>query len=134
MKFGYIAPNFGDKISAADPLEIAVLCEEVGFASIRATDHMIMPKELREPYGEVLEPFVTLSFIGAETEKLKLGTGIIILPQRNPILVAKQAATVDVFSNGRVILGFGAGWADKKFANLGANFPDRGRIYDESMG
>lgn len=96
MKFGYIAPNFGDKISAADPLEIAVLCEEVGFASIRATDHMIMPKELREPYGEVLEPFVTLSFIRAETEKLKLGTGIIILPQRNHILVAKQAATVDV--------------------------------------
>lgn len=107
MKFGYIAPNFGDKISAADLLEIAVLCEEVGFASIRATDHMIMPKELREPYGEVLEPFVTLSFIGAETEKLKLGTGTIILPQGNPILVAKQAATVDAFSNGRVTRGLG---------------------------
>lgn len=133
MKFGYIAPNFGNKIRAEDLVGIAQLCEEVGFDSIWATDHTIMPKELSEPYGEVLEPFVTLSAIGARTEKLKLGTSVIILPQRHPILVAKQATTLDVFSKGRVLLGFGAGWAEKEFANLGANFAERGKIYDESV-
>jgi len=133
VKFGYIAPNYGDKISAAQILEIAELCEDLGFDSIWATDHIIMPRELKDPYGQLLEPFITLSFVAARTEKLRLGTSIIVLPQRNPILVAKQAAALDVFSRGRVILGFGAGWAEKEFANLGANFTARGLIYDESI-
>jgi probable F420-dependent oxidoreductase len=133
MKFGYVAPNYGDKVSASELVEIAELCEDLGFDSIWATDHMVMPRELKEPYGQVLEPLITLSFIAARTKRLRLGTSIIVLPQRNPILVAKQAATLDVFSKGRVILGVGAGWAEKEFKNLGANFAHRGKIYDESI-
>lgn len=133
MKFGYILPNYGDKISAVELLQIAELCEAEGFDSVWATDHVIMPVELREPYGQVLEPLTTLSVIAGRTNKLKLGTSIIILPQRNPILVAKQAATLDVYSKGRVILGFGAGWAEKEYAFLNADFGARGRVFDESI-
>ena len=133
MKFGYVLPNYGDKIRALELLEISRTCEEEGFDSVWATDHVLMPAELREPYGQVLEPLTTLTYIAARTDKLKLGTSCIVLPQRNPALVAKQAATLDVFSEGRVILGFGAGWAMKEFGFLNADFARRGRVMDESI-
>lgn len=133
MKFGYVLPNFGGRIGAAELLEISEVCEEEGFDSVWATDHVIMPTELREPYGEVLEPLVTLSFIASRTEKLRVGTSILILPQRNPIVVAKQAAAIDVYSGGRMILGFGAGWAEKEYGYLNAEFRRRGRVYDEQV-
>jgi probable F420-dependent oxidoreductase len=133
MKFGYVLPNFGNKVEAKEVAEIARVCEEVSFDSVWATDHVIMPPELKEPYAQLLEPLVTLSFIAAKTDKLKLGTSIIVLPQRNPIVVAKQATTLDAFSGGRVILGVGAGWAQAEFANLGANFANRGKVFDESL-
>jgi len=133
MKFGYILPNFGDKITAEELVEISRVCEEVGFDSVWATDHIIMPAELREPYGQLLEPLVTLSFVAAATEKLRVGTSIIVLPQRNPILLAKQAAALDVFSRGRLILGVGAGWAEREFQYLNADFRRRGSVFDESI-
>jgi len=98
-----------------------------------ATDHVIMPVELKEPYGQLLEPLVTLAYIASTSQKLRLGTSCIVLPQRNPILVAKQAAALDVFSGGRVILGFGAGWAEKEFGYLNADFARRGKVFDESI-
>ena len=133
MKFGYILPNYGDKIKPDQLIEISRACEEAGFDSVWATDHIVMPAELREPYGELLEPFMTLATVAARTEKLKVGTSCVVLPQRNPILVAKQAATLDVFSRGRVLLGFGAGWAEKEFGFLNAGFRGRGRVMDESI-
>ena len=133
MKFGYILPNYGDKITPDQLLEVAVACEEAGFDSVWGTDPIIMPKELREPYGELLEPLTTLAWIGSRTTKLKLGTSCVVLPQRNPVLLAKQAATLDAFSRGRVILGFGAGWAEKEFGYLNADFSRRGRVMDESI-
>lgn len=92
-----------------------------------------MPAELREPYGQVLEPLTTLAFIASRSEKLKVGTSCVVLAQRNPVLVAKQAAALDVFSGGRVILGFGAGWAEKEFGFLNADFARRGKVMDESI-
>ncbi len=109
------------------------MCEEEAFDSVWATDHIIMPKELKEPYGELLEPLVTLAFVASGTEKLRVGTSCVVLAQRNPILVAKQVATLDAFSGGRVILGFGAGWARKEFGFLNADFKRRGKIFDESI-
>jgi len=114
-------------------VEISRVCEEEGFDSVWATDHVIMPAELREPYGQLLEPFVTLSFVAAATDGVKVGTSSIVLPQRNPILVAKQAAALDVFSGGRAILGMGIGWAEKEFEYLGADFRRRASIMDESI-
>jgi probable F420-dependent oxidoreductase len=133
VKFGYILPNYGDKISAEELVEISVICEEVGFDSVWATDHIVMPTELREPYSQVLEPMTTLTYIAAKTDRLKLGTSCVVLPQRNPVLLAKQASTLDVFSKGRVILGFGAGWAEKEFGFLNADFARRGKVMDESI-
>jgi probable F420-dependent oxidoreductase len=133
MKFGFVLPNYGDKIGAQDLVQIARVCEEVGFDSVWATDHIVMPKEQREPYGQLLEPFVTLSYVAASTERVKLGTSSIVLPQRNPILVAKQAAALDVFSGGRVILGMGIGWAEKEFGYMGADFRRRASIMEEDV-
>jgi probable F420-dependent oxidoreductase len=92
-----------------------------------------MPTELREPYGQLLEPFVTLACIAAKTQRLKVGTSCLVLPQRNPVLVAKQAASLDAFSGGRVILGLGAGWAEREFRYLSAEFGKRGRVMDEGI-
>ena len=133
MKFGYILPNYGDKITPEQLVEVSEVCEDAGFDSVWATDHIVMPTELREPYGELLEPLTTLAYIASKTERLKLGTSCIVLAQRNPVLVAKQAATLDVFSKGRVILGFGAGWAEKEFQYLNADFSKRGKVMDESI-
>ena len=124
---------FGDNISPVELVGIWGACEEEGFDSVWATDHVIMPHELREPYGELLEPLTTLAFIASRTEKLRLGTSCIVLPQRNPILLAKQAATLDAFSKGRVILGLGAGWAEKEFGYLNADFARRGKVMDEGI-
>jgi probable F420-dependent oxidoreductase len=126
-------PNYGDKIAPAELLGIAGVCEEVGFDSVWATDHVVMPTELREPYGQLLEPLITLGFIASRTERLKVGTSCLVLPQRNPVLVAKQVAALDAFSGGRVILGVGAGWAEKEFGYLNADFARRGRVMDESI-
>ena len=133
MKFGYVLPNYGGKISAQELLGISAACEEAGFDSVWATDHVIMPRELKEPYGELVEPLTTLSFVAARCERLRVGTSILVLPQRNPVLVAKQAAALDVLSKGRLILGLGAGWVEKEFRYLNADFERRGRVMDEEI-
>lgn len=133
MKFGYILPNYGDKITPRELLELSDVCEEAGFDSVWATDHVIMPAELREPYGQLLEPLTLLAYIASRCQRLRVGTSCVVLPQRNPILVAKQAAALDVLSQGRLILGFGAGWAEKEFGLLDADFHRRGRVMDESI-
>lgn len=133
MKFGYVLPNYGDKISGDELLEISSVCEEVGFDSVWATDHIIVPTELRVPYGQLIEPLTLLSFIGSRCQKVKLGTSCVVLPQRNPVLFAKQSAALDVLSKGRVILGLGAGWAEKEFGFLNADFRRRGRVMDECI-
>jgi probable F420-dependent oxidoreductase len=114
-------------------VESGILAEELGFDSIWSTDHIIVPRENIEPYGNLVEALVSLSYVAAKTEHVKLGTSIIVLTQRNPILVAKQAAALDVLSNGRLILGVGAGWLKAEFDFLGENFRDRGRRFDESL-
>jgi len=133
LQFGYVLPNFGGKISAQQLVEISRTAEEVGFDSVWATDHIVMPTQLREPYGQLLEPLITLASISSATDKLRVGTSCIVLAQRNPILVAKQAAALDVFSKGRVILGVGAGWAEQEFRFMNADFERRGSVMDESI-
>jgi len=114
-------------------VELSRTCEEVGFDSVWATDHIIVPPELREPYGQLLEPLITLASVASATERLRVGTSCIVLPQRNPILLAKQAAALDVFSKGRVTLGLGAGWVEPEFRFLNADFARRGKVMDESV-
>lgn len=133
MKFGCILPNYGGKISPTELVEISEVCEESGFDSVWATDHIAMPADMREPYGDLVEPLVLLGYVASRCRRLKVGTSCVVLPQRNPALLAKQAASLDVLSGGRVILGVGAGWVEREFGYLNADFHRRGRVMDEEV-
>lgn len=133
MKFGFCVPNYGGKIRPDEMVESAILAESTGFDSVWATDHIIVPTKFTHPYGDLVEPFVILGYIAAKTESVRLGSSIIVIPQRNPVLVAKQAAALDRLSRGRMILGAGVGWLEEEFRYLNANFKRRGKFLDESI-
>ena len=94
-------------------------------------NHILIPANLPEPFGNLLETFTTLSYLAARTEIIRLGTGILVLPQRDPLLVAKQAATVHHLSGGRLTLGVGVGWIAQEYSYLRTDFGSRGRLADE---
>jgi probable F420-dependent oxidoreductase len=131
MQFGVALPHFS-RLASREALVATVReVEALGYDSVWTTDHVLMAADQQEPYGTILEAATTLTYVAAITERVRLGTSVIVLPQREPVLVAKQAATLDVLSNGRLILGVGAGWNQREFGFLGASFHDRGRRLDE---
>jgi probable F420-dependent oxidoreductase len=95
---------------------------------------MLVPKEHADVFGYVLEAVLTLGYVAALTRRVRLGTSIIVLAQRNAIQFAKEMATLDQYSGGRVIVGVGAGWMEGEFNYLRADFRRRGRVLDESIG
>ena len=112
--------------------KVAVAAEEAGFESLWTAEHVVLPDPQTPPSplppdAELLDPAVALAYIAAITTQIKLGTGIIILPQRNPLVLAKELASVDVLSNGRVIFGVGVGYLEPEFAAIGVPMEDRGR-------
>jgi probable F420-dependent oxidoreductase len=120
-------------------LELARGIEDAGYDEIDLFEHVTVGhpipgrSETREAAHELLEPLVTLGAISAATHRIRLGTGILVLPQRQPALVAKQVATLDVLSNGRVRLGVGVGWQRSEYESLGVPFAERGRRIDEAI-
>jgi probable F420-dependent oxidoreductase len=120
-------------------LELARGIEDAGYDEIDLFEHVTVGhpipgrSESREAAPELLEPLVTLGAISAVTHRIRLGTGILVLPQRQPALVAKQVATLDVLSNGRVRLGVGVGWQRSEYESLGVPFAERGRRIDEAI-
>src|SRR6266498_3825044 len=110
MIFGIGLPNYGQGKTWDDIKRVALAAEELGYDSVWTTDHIIVPRENIEPYGTIYESLVTLAMIASVTQRVKLGTSILVLPQRNPILAAKQIATIDAATNGRMIVGLGIGW------------------------
>ncbi|MGC1512656.1 MAG: LLM class F420-dependent oxidoreductase [Acidimicrobiales bacterium] len=144
MKFGVMFSNVAAFAEPEGARALATTAEEVGFESIWTVEHAVVPKgyESAYPYsasgkmpgGEFIalpDPFVWLSYVAALTSTIKLGTGIAILPQRNPVIAAKEVASLDRLSNGRVLLGVGAGWLAEEFAALGVPFERRGDRLDE---
>jgi probable F420-dependent oxidoreductase len=131
MQFGVALPHFSRLASREAVFKVARDAEALGYDSIWTTDHVLMAADQPEPYGTILEAVVTLTYVAAVTERVRLGTSVVVLTQREPVLVAKQAATLDVLSGGRLILGVGAGWNEREFGFLGASFHDRGRRLDE---
>ena len=121
------------------------IAEEHGVESVWTVEHVIIPVDYQSAYpynregrikGEELDipdPLIWLAFVAATTSRLLLGTGILILPQRNPIVTAKEIATLDQMSGGRVRLGIGVGWLEEEFDALGVPFADRGRRTDEHV-
>ena len=146
MKVGAM-PLFGGDTAAPDYVaRIARGLEERGFYSVWAVDHILIPKVISSayPYNKDgsfpvdpkllgLEPFGLLCFIAAHTTRLRLATGVVVLPQRNPALTAKQAADLDVLSGGRFDFGIGVGWLAEEFEALGVPFERRGARSDDYL-
>lgn len=144
MKFGVTGVNAGRRTKPENAALLAKLAEQAGFESLWAVEHVVVPSGYgsRYPYSDdgkmpgrddlaIADPLVWLTYAAAVTERVNLATGILILPQRNPVLLAKECATLDVLSRGRLLLGVGVGWLAEEFAALGIPFEDRGPRTDE---
>lgn len=135
---GLFAVNMHPTARPHELADIARLAEDLGYESLWAGEHPILP-DPPGPYSpfdpelELVDPIVTLSFLAGVTSTLKLGTGIIILPLRNPVILAKQLASVDVLAGGRLIFGFGTGYIPTEFDAVGVPFRERGARTEEYL-
>jgi len=138
MQLGVFGLSSGATYQPGDTLALAQLAEELGFDSIWAGEHVVVPNPRvvpspMEPEDPILDPLVHLGFVAAATERILLATGIVILPQRNPLVLAKQAATLDVLSGGRLLLGIGAGYLEPEMTAIGIPMADRGARTDDHL-
>jgi probable F420-dependent oxidoreductase len=131
MHFGLNLPNYSSLGHRDAMVAIAERADELGYTSLWTSDHILLPTSLPDPFGNLLESFTTLSYLAARTEQIGLATGVLVLPQRDPLLVAKQAATVHHLSGGRLALGVGVGWIPEEYGYLRADFHTRGALADE---
>jgi probable F420-dependent oxidoreductase len=132
-RLGVVLPNYGEASSPAAIRRIAAAAEELGFESVWATEHIVVGPEGADRYGRTYDPFATLSWIAGWTERIELGTSIVLLPLHSPHHVAKQVATLGALAGRRVHLGIGVGWHEDEFRFLGAEFAGRGRRADEGI-
>lgn len=146
MEFGCHLPMFGPLATRHNVITFARRMEALGYDSLWASDHVILPWTIRSryPYSETgqfplpanadfLEPLTTLALAAGVTERAKLGTTILVLPHRHPVLAAKILATLDHLSNGRMVLGAGVGWMEEEITLLGVPYAQRGAWSDEAI-
>lgn len=144
MKFALAFANAGPLGDPEIAVGLAQLAEQLGFESLWTVEHVVVPTGYASPYpysadgkmpgGEqvaIADPLIWLSFVAAATSQIRLGTGILILPQRNPLVLAKEVASLDRLSGGRVELGIGVGWMREEFDAIGVPFERRGARTDE---
>ena len=137
--------NTGHGSSAEGAVKLARTAEHAGFRTLWTVEHVVVPSgyESAYPYDpsgkmaggaeefDLPDPLVWLAFVAAQTTRIQLATGILIVPQRNPVITAKELSTIDHLSGGRMVLGVGAGWLAEEFAALGVPFEERGRRLEE---
>ncbi|MFP5577407.1 MAG: LLM class F420-dependent oxidoreductase [Acidimicrobiia bacterium] len=146
MKFGIIFANTGPFAEGAAAAEMAMAAEEAGFESLWTVEHVVVPSGYDSPYpydpsgkmpgGEdfaIPDPLIWLSWVASATSTIRLATGILIVPQRNPVVLAKELATLDHLSGGRMELGIGVGWLEEEFDAIGVPFDERGRRTDDHI-
>jgi probable F420-dependent oxidoreductase len=144
MKFGLTHGNIGRFSEPGPAVELAQAAERAGFDSLWTVEHVILPTKYEPLYPEtpdgkfpfdvtesIADPFVWMAFVASSTERVKLGTAILIVPQRNPLLMAKETASLDRLCGGRLLLGVGAGWLREEFDALGVDFDSRGKRLTE---
>lgn len=145
MKFGLRYCNTGHYVDPARAVELVQAGEEAGFESAWTVEHTVLPEGYKSPYpyssdGKIAggandiplpDPLIWMAYVAAHTSTIKLATGILILPQHNPVITAKQVATLDLMSGGRIIIGIGVGWLAEEFDALGVDFASRGARTDE---
>ena len=125
MDLGIALPILAN-IDVKDQLQIAVKAEELGFKSVWASDHIVIPKEWKGRFSDIFpDPFIILTAISQNTKKIKIGTSAIILPYRNPIIVAKMCSTLDHFCDGRLTCTVAPGWMKEEFDVLNISYDGR---------
>ncbi len=146
-EFGLDVGVYGRLATPEEVLRLALLAEGEGFHSVWLADHIVFPKAVapKYPYSldgnfpvplsdPLLEPIATMGVLVGATKRVKIGTAVLVMPLRNPVLLARMLATLDVFSNGRIILGAGVGWMAEEFAALNTfDFAKRGQVTDEYL-
>jgi probable F420-dependent oxidoreductase len=146
VRFGLFFVNTGPYATPDGARALGEAAEAAGFDSLWTVEHVVVPKgyESAYPYDRsgrmpgpedspIPDPLVWLTYVAAVTTTVKLATGILILPQRQPLVLAKECATLDQLSGGRLVLGVGAGWLEEEFTALDVPFADRGRRLDDHI-
>ncbi len=134
MQFSMAVPNFRQWASPSVMATLAQKAEECGFTSVWLADHVLVPNHEVERLGvEWCEAFTTAGYLAAVTKRIRIAFGVVVLPYRPPLAVAKMASTIDVLSGGRLLLGVAAGYVEKEFEALGVPFNERGPRTDEAI-
>jgi probable F420-dependent oxidoreductase len=146
MQFGVLLPQFGPQArgeGVRDRIrQVALAADRLGYGVVWTAEHIVFPETIRTPYpygarypfpldDPILDVVATLSWVAALTTRVRLGTSVLVLPYRNPIVLAKELATLDVLSAGRLLLGVAGGWLVEEFDMLGVPFRERGARTDE---
>ncbi len=134
MLFGVHLPHVGRKAGPDSIRRAAEQAEQLGLADVWVSEHIIIPKDAPYPPSpSFYDPVLTLTWAAAFTSRVRLGTSVLVLPMRHPLPLAKELATLQNLSRGRLILGAGVGWMPEEFAALGVPFRERGRRMDEGI-
>lgn len=132
MKYGFVLPIW--RLSVADAETLTLRAEELSLEGIFTPDHILAPAATTTHYGPCWpDPFALLAYLAGRTSRIMMGSSVVVLPYRHPLVAAKGAATVDQVSGGRYIFGIGVGWDTEEFEDLGLPFRDRGRMSDEYL-
>ena len=134
MRLGVNVPNFGPGTGPDVLRRWALTVEGLGFDLLMMSDHIAVTPDVAQQYpAPFYEPFTTLSWLAGLTRRVRLGTTVLIVPYRHPLLTARMAANLNDLSGGRLVLGVGVGWARQEFDALGVPFRERGRLTDEHL-
>ena len=133
MQFGIHLPHAGERASPELIRRFAIQAETLGIADVWVSEHIILPRTQFPRKLPFYEPVLTLTWVAAVTQRVRLGTSVLVLPMRHPVPLAKELATLQNLSGGRLILGAGVGWLEAEFKALGAPFHERGRRMDEGI-
>ncbi len=142
MRFGFALPQVGSAIGPKPLVAVAKRAEDLGFDSLWVLDRILWPVHPRAPYPigdgslpvqykSVLDPLETLTFAGAQTQRVALGTSVLNIPWYNPVLLARRLTTLDILSKGRLRIGFGMGWSPDEYEAAGVPWQERGKRADE---
>ncbi len=145
MRIGFSLPNIGPIGTAEAVTKIAQRAEALGYSSLWTIERLLYPVKLQAPYPatpdgslpeayrHVLDPLDTLTFVAAQTKKIRLGTSVLDMPYHNPVVLARRLTTIDVLSNGRLCVGLGLGWNKDEMDATGADMKKRGALADEFL-